>query len=134
MITKEKMRKEAIKRMKLFGICSKAIMALEQHNQVYISMENGVFPIKNDELNKEIKKFEQKYNTYVYHCIYTECEFGILYNLLYVSKYADEWQFELTDIQNGFPTARVINVTDPNLSESGAITVMPLYGGLRRVY
>lgn len=134
MITKEKMRKEAIKRMKMFGICSKAITALEQHDQVCISMENGVFPIKNDELNKEIKEFEQQHNTYVYHCIYTVGEFGIMYSLLYVSKYAEEWRSEIMAIQKGFPTARVINIDNPDLSDSGAIAVLPLFGGLRRIY
>lgn len=129
-----KQRNEAIKRMKALDMSQKAIEALEQHDQIAVSIADSVSFLIKDDIRDLIKKFEQKYNAYVYHCIYCETEFGILYNLLYVSKYEDEWKYELEALKNGVPTAYVINESFPDYSESGCIGIKPLFGGLRRTY
>lgn len=134
MMNRIKQRKEAIRRMKALGISKKAIEALEQRDQIAVSVAGNITFLMKDTIRDMIKIFEEKYNTYVYHCIYCETDFGILYNLLYVSKYEDEWEYEFEDLKNGVPTAYVINETVPYYSESGSIGVKSLFGALIRTY
>lgn len=134
MTNKMKQRKEAIIRMKALGISKKAIEALEQRDQIAVSVAGNITFTLKDEIRDTIKKFEQKNNAYVYHCIYCVTEFGILYNLLYVDKYEDEWEYELEDLKNGVPTAYVINESVPYYSESGSIGIKSLFGALMRIY
>lgn len=134
MITRKEMRNEAIKRMKVLGMNQKAIDELKRRDRIAVSIAGHLtFTIK-DEIRDKIKKFEQKYNAYVYHCIYCETEFGILYSLLYVDTYEDEWKYDLEDLKEGFPMAYVINETIPYMSERGSIGIKPLLGTLRRTY
>ncbi len=134
MTNKIKQRKEAIKRMKALGISKKAIEALEQRDQIAVSVAGNISFMIKDTIRDMIKQYEQKNNAYVYHCIYCETEFGILYNLLYVSKYEDDWEYDLEDLKNGVASARVINESAPDLSDSGDIGIKPLFGTLKRIY
>lgn len=69
MITRDKQRENAIIRMKMLDICPEAIEALEKHDQLAISVDGRVgFYIK-PEISKQIKEFEKKFNSYIYHCI-----------------------------------------------------------------
>lgn len=134
MITRDKQRENAIIRMKMLDICPEAIEALEKHDQLAISVDGHVgFYIK-PEISKQIKEFEKKFNSYIYHCIYSTCEFGIMYNLLYISKYENEWLPEMMGLQNGISTAHVLNESHPERSESGLIRIQPSLGGLIRIY
>lgn len=135
MMNRIKQRNEAIKRMKMLGMSQKVIDALKKSDQIAVSIAGNItFQIK-DEIRDMIKQYEQKNNAYVYHCIYCETEWDdILYNLLYVCKYEDDWKYELEDLKNGIVSARVINESVPYFSESGSIGVKPLCGALIRTY
>ena len=137
---RESMKAEAIKRMKKLGLLPIVIDGFDKLDDVYISEYQGSnFPavlysidmnISMDEY-KEVKEkidmFEESNEGLVYHVI--KDKYGWL-NFLYVSKYDDEWELDMEDLEDGYPIAYVMGLCN----EAGAIGIRKVHGGVERIY
>ena len=81
-----------------------------------------------------VEKFEQENEALVYHVIHQFTNIGELFNLLYVSKYTEEWEADMDDIGIGEVLAYVVNKDMPDCSEFGTIGIEPINGGVRRTW
>ena len=103
-MTKEQMRKEAAERMRMLGLLDEkeqsAIRDFEEEHKVYVSRPTnlgvmvGVLYEWSDEERKLIEKVENQFQILVYHVIRNVTNAGILYAMLSVSSYEEEWPAE----------------------------------------
>lgn len=129
---KIKQKQEAIERMKMLKIYSQAIKEFEKENVINVSEHGGILFWLDDEQQEMVKRFEEKYNTVVYHVIHNYTEFGELYSLLYVSQHEEEWDYDKDDIKHNIALCYVVNKDEENFSEFGSIGIRPQYGGVIR--
>ena len=110
---------ESKKRIELLGLEPRF------SEKLYISNRYMIREVKDGEMEliRAINNFEKDYNAYVYHIIYTESNFGNLYNMLYVSNNTEEWETDRKDLQNKECYAYVYNKSDEVCSEIGLIGV-----------
>ena len=131
-VTREMQKAEAIKRMKMLKVIPEAIKQFEKEDLVNCS-EGGALYWLDDEQKEMVAEFEQEYNGLVYMVIHDRTEFGELYNMLYVSKHKDEWEYDNEDLKDGYAYAYVKNVTCDDFSEIGSIAIANRWGGLVRI-
>ena len=124
---------EAVKRMKMLHIFPRAIQEFKS-GVINRSEEMGLLYWLNDEEKEMVKKFEEEWEGVVYHVIKTLSNIGLMYSLLYVSKYAKQWEMDQGDIQGGFVFAYVVNKDMPDCSEFGTIGIRPSFGGVIRTH
>ena len=124
---------EAIKRMKLIRIFDKTIDEFKEEGTISKSIRGGLYWIDNDD-EKRVQEFEEKYNADVYSIIENNTEFGKIQALFYVSKNVDEWNLDVEDLENGISNCYVYNLDCPEFSEFGAIGFRNVFGGLIREY
>jgi hypothetical protein len=129
---KAEMKAEALKRMKLLQMQETTMKEFMVHDIVKVS-ENGILFKMNDEQSRMIKEWEDKTGHVVYHVIHSLSNFGELYDLLFVSKFMDDWATEATYIKQGIVFAYDVNVDCPDCSEIGSIAVQAYRNGLIRV-
>ena len=110
---------ESKKRIELLGLEPRF------SEKLYISNRYMIREVKDGEMEliRAINNFEKDYNAYVYHIIYTESNFGNLYNMLYVSNNTEEWETDRKDLQNKECYAYVYNRSNEVCSEIGLIRV-----------
>ncbi len=130
---REEMKKEAINRMKTLKLHPNIIREFSNENKLNLSL-NGALCHLNDEQLARVQEFEQKYNALVYHVIYNHAPFGELLSFLYVSQYTYEWEYNQSDLQEGYPFVYVVNLTDETCSEFGHIGIQLCNGGVIRIY
>ncbi len=130
---KQKQRDEAIKRMKALGLHHNAIKEFKDYGKLNLSEGIGALYWLNDEQEKVVKEFEETTGNLVYHVIHNFTEFGELLSMLIVSKYAEEWDMDMDDIQNGVAFSYVKNLTNEHFSEYGGIGIRQNIGGLVRI-
>ena len=118
-VTREMQKSEAIKRMKALKVFPEAIAQFEFDDLVNCS-EGGILYWLDEEQKQMVTDFEQEYGGLVYMVIHNKTEFGELYNMLYVSKHADEWQYDNEDLKDGYAYAYVKNVTCDDFSRLAA--------------
>lgn len=131
---------EAIARMKILKMHKNTIKEFETEGKLNYSDPQGfLFWFEEDAASSipkkvfdELKSFEERTGYLVYHVIQSLTGIGTMWSLLYISKDADEWEFEKKDLENGFLYAYVYNSTYPELSEAGSIMVRPQFGGVVR--
>ena len=132
---KEKMKAEAIKRMKTLGIIDNAIEDFKE-DKVNIS-EPGIIPgalfFASESEEKIMREVEEKYNILIYTGIRSFTEFGELISFLYVSESEEEWDMDMADIELGYSTGYVYNKDDEYCSEFGGIEIRQINGGLVRI-
>lgn len=133
-MTREKMKKEAVKRMKMLRILPQTIKEFETDDVVNESEGIGALYWLNEDEEELVKEFEKEFGVVVYHVIHSFTEFGELYAFLYVSQYEEEWEYDNESLQEGFPLAYVVNKSHPDCSEFGSIGVRPSIGGLVRTF
>jgi hypothetical protein len=126
------MKDEALKRMRLLQMQDTTMKEFMVHNIVKVS-DNGILFPMNEEQSQMVKDWEDKTGYVVYHVIHSLSKFGELYELLFVSNIADEWQDEKLYMKQGIVFAYVVNVDCPDCSEIGSIAVQPHRNGLIRV-
>lgn len=85
------------------------------------------------ELLKKIREFEEETGSLVYAVTHEYTQFGELYDFLIISKYDEEWEDTLEEIQDKIAFAYVWNVDDDYCSEFGSIAVKSFGGGIARV-
>lgn len=140
-ITREEKVIECVKRMKLLNIFPQTVREFENEGVVNYSEYNmGILYWLTEDMKKEVKEFEEKYNAVVYHVIHNMTEFGELLTFLYVDENTDEWEREKHDLQERDPNgvyitiAYVRNLNDPDFSEFGTVGIKPILGGIKRMY
>lgn len=129
-----KQKEQAIERMKKLGIMEQPIKEFEDEDKLNLSEVAGYLYWLDDDEKEMVKKFEEENNALVYHIIKTNTNIGMLYNLLYVSEYVEEWDMDMDDLSEGQALAYVLNKTMPDCSEFGTIGIKPSVGGLIRTW
>ena len=130
---RNKQVEEAVNRMKMLHILPRAIQEFKS-GVINRSEEMGLLYWLDDEEKEMVKKFEEEREGVVYHVIKTLSNIGLMYSLLYVSKYAKQWEMDQGDIQGGFVFAYVVNKDMPDCSEFGTIGIRPSFGGVIRTH
>lgn len=125
---------EAIERMKKLKIMPQSIKEFEENGIIYLSGRESVLYQLNEEEQKMVDELEQNRNALVYHVIRSKTNFGLMYSLLYVSKYDEEWKMDKKDIEGGQAIAYVINMDIPGGAEIGSIGIQPLAGRVIRTW
>lgn len=131
-VTKEMQKNEAMKRMKILKIMAQPVKEFKENGKVNLSEGPGYLYWLNDEEQKMVDDFEEENGALVYHVIKTFYEDGVMYALLYVSKYPEEWSQDKEDLEDGYALSYVVNTFWPDCSEFGSIGVAPSIGGVRR--
>ena len=131
---------EALLRMKKLGLHENAIREFKEEGKLNISEGAKIFGVSvgvlywlTDNEQKMVDQFEKEYGGKVYHVIKTNTAFGLLYSMLYVSKYPEEWERDNEELEEGYQVAYVKNATDDFLSELGGIQIAPAFGGVVRI-
>ena len=133
MVTREVMKKEALNRMRKLNLISDCINAFKKDETVWSSQVMGTLFELSKEQQEWIDVFEKAYGGLVYHVIITPTEFGMCFNMLYVSKHMDEWEMDNKDLDILCPCVYVKNLDDEFCSEFGSIQVRSINGGLIRI-
>ena len=128
----EKQKEEALKRMKKLKLHPNVIKEFNSEGKLNKSVNGMLFWLEPEE-QAVVDKFQEEYGTLVYHVIKSETTFGLLLNLLYVSKEEEEWEMDNEDLNEGYAVAYIENLTDPMCSEIGSIGIIPRFGGLVRI-
>ena len=76
-----------------------------------------------------IKDFEIRYQAKVYHAI----KIDRTLNLLYISRYTEEWETERNQLANGTPIVYCINLDDNTKSKFQAIEIIGAYPGITKL-
>lgn len=94
-----------------------------------------LFYLDNKKEYEQMKKdFEERTGHLVYHAILTRTFFGLILDFLFVSKYKDDWEYELEENNGNFYVMSMANnLSDENMSDMGSIIVRPIIGGIERI-
>lgn len=131
---KKKQKQEALKRIKMLELHPNVARELEKESRLNASEHMGaLFWLKEGE-DEIIRDIEEKYGVFVYHCIRTYTQMGMLLSCLYVSSSEEEWEREYADLKENSPLAYVYNADYPDFSEFGGIGIRPMFGGVIREY
>lgn len=135
-MNKEKMKQEAVDRMKKIGIYDETIKQFDKQNLISESAPPlGACYWLNDEQRARVKTFEDRYNTLVYHVIHSYTEFGELETYLFVSDNEEEWQFDREGLKQNMCFSYVQNISNPDFSEFGSIGFeLTPAAGVKRVW
>lgn len=136
------MKAEAVWRMTTLGIIGNAIKEFKKTGRLNYServqigkTQAGIVYWLDEAMMKMVGDWQEESGNLVYHVIHTKTSVGELLDCLYVSKFPEEWKLDRADITNfGQMVSHTINMTAPELSESGYIGVMPACGGLIRTW
>ncbi|WP_370838075.1 hypothetical protein [Megasphaera sp.] len=142
-ITREAMKKEAERRIKMLNLHPNAVQEFIEEGRLNRSDRTrivspfgkqliGALFWLNDEEKQLVAQIEKEWDIYVYHMTHESFEFGECYDMLYVSRYSDEWEADRMDLKDGFPVVYVCNATAPDLSEFGHIGIKAVGGGIIR--
>lgn len=123
---------EAMKRIELLKV-HKDVLEDFKKGILHCSKEMGALFYLNEFEKKLVNEFEKVHNATVYHLILNNTSFGKLYSLLYVSKYIDEWTYDIDDLADYYPVVYVKNCDVEQFSEFGRIEIRPIFGGLIRI-
>lgn len=134
---KAQQKEEAIKRLQRLDIYKPYINGFKAKAQKVCFFENfaGFWVYQEPEIEAKMKEIEQEYGYIVYAITHEYTAFGECYDFLLVSKYDEEWDYELEQVQAGtfYAFAYVWNRTDEWCSELGTIGVKSYGGGITRV-
>lgn len=129
-------KKEAIKRMKEWGIFPQTIKQFENEGLISESAPpfGACFWIEDEQLDR-VREFEKEHDALVYHVIHSYTNIGEMEAYLYVSNYIDEWKYDHEDIKEGQQLCYVYNHDAPDCSEFGTIGIkLTPAAGLVRVW
>lgn len=126
-------KEEAKKRMQLLNLVPSSINKMME-GEIIMSDTMALLRELPEDIKEEIKKFEEQYDSFVYHVIHTNSSIGDMYSFLYISKYEEEWEMDIENIENEESYAYVFNKTAPDCSEIGLIGVRSAIGGLIRTF
>lgn len=127
------MKEYAIELMKLLKLHPNVIKEFKKENKLNRSETNlGLLYWLNEDEEKIVQKFEQENpDKMVYHLIKTHTkDFGIVYNLLYVTANPEEFEQAKIDLKDNLVLAYVTT----EYKECGLIQIKSINGGLVRTY
>ncbi|MBC1922976.1 hypothetical protein [Listeria grayi] len=130
---RQAMKKEATKRMEELHISPIMILEWEEKERVFIASDYPEDIVSADipVIEAQIQKIEEQ-GDLVYYGIFSITDFGVLLNLCYVSEADELWEEANRDIKNNCLFVYVANLTYPELSEYGTISVIQEAGQLKR--
>ena len=131
---KERQIAEGVKRMRKLRMLRQPIREFEKEGVLNLSENGGYLYWLEDSEREMVANFESENDATVYHVIKSFTNIGLMYALLYVSKYEEEWGMDMDDLAHGQALAYVVNVDMPDCSEFGIIGVVPAIGGVRRMW
>lgn len=131
---REKQKAQAIERMKKLDIMEQPVKEFEEEGKLNLSENGGLLYYLNEDEQKMVDDFEKENNGLVYHVIKSRTTIGLMYALLYVSEYLEEWKMDMEDLGAGQALAYVVNMDMPDCSEFGTIGIKPSIGGLIRTW
>lgn len=124
---------EIIQRMKLLHLHPNVIREFEKEQRLNKSESPlGLLYWLTDDEIKLVKKFEQEHQDLsVYHILksFTR-DYGIVYDLLYISKDEEKWKTDRENLTYGL----VMSYTVSAFAECGLIKIKSINGGLVREY
>lgn len=129
-----KQKAQAVERMKKLGIMEQPVKEFEDEGKLNLSENGGLLYYLNEDEQKMVDDFEKENNGLVYHVIKSRTTIGLMYALLYVSEYLEEWKMDMEDLEEGQVLAYVVNMDMPDCSEFGTIGIKPSVGGLIRTW
>ena len=129
-----KQKAQAVERMKKLGIMEQPVKEFEEEGKLNLSENGGLLYYLNEDEQKMVDDFEKENNGLVYHVIKSRTTIGLMYALLYVSEYLEEWKMDMEDLGEGQALAYVVNMDMPDCSEFGTIGIKPSVGGLIRTW
>lgn len=134
------MEKEAVRRLSLLGVMKEVKEAFKEGKIYYSERFNKQFPAtlyyldENEKYKKMVEEFEKKTGYVVYHVIKTSTTFGEILDLIFVSKYKEDWEYEFEENNGKFIVMSMANnLSDENMSDMGSIVVREAMGGLERI-
>jgi len=130
--TMEQKKIEALERMKTLKLYPNIIKEFEKENIVNMSENGGFLYWLNDEQKEIVSDFEAEHDALVYHVIHDFTGFGELLTFFYVSDDDEEWEYDRTDLKDGYACAYVKNLSDDMCSEFGSVCFRQQFGGLVR--
>ena len=122
--------------MERMGVSKRTMYAFRAtgHYAYYVSGSLVGQGMHSAELRAKVREFEARTGNLVYAATYDILSFGRTLNLLFVSKYEEDWE---QDIYGSGTEHRIyahcINLDHEELSESGGIIVKTENGMLRRI-
>ncbi len=131
--TKAEMIEEAVDRMKAFNLLGSVIKDFRK-GVLYLSEKGGLLYRLNDEARWLVAEYEERTGYVVFHVIKSHTDIGMMYFLLHVSSYKEEWEMDHEEMADGVHIAFVCNMECPYCSEAGYIAVKPQIGGLQIVF
>lgn len=131
---RDRQKQEAIRRMKALHMLEQPIKEFEKEDKLNISERCGILYWLNDDEKKMVEEFEKKNEGLVYHVIKSYTTIGLMYSLMYVSKYDEEWEMDINDIKEGMALCYVVNMNMRDCSEFGSIGIKPMTGGVVRTW
>ena len=130
-------KEKAIGTMHKLDIFELYIKEFEETQTVCLFEGFGGFYIENynePQLLEKIKEVESDYGIIVYAVTHELTEFGEIYDLLYISKYTEDWKYSIEkDGITYYVSAYAWNKSDDFCSEFGTIGVVSRGGGIARV-
>lgn len=151
---KEKMVKEAVERMQILDLLDlpeeSVIREFKEKGEVFVSRTMymgewvGVLYKLSDAERKLVEKIEREKKILVYHVIRNETSVGVMYAMLSVSGYKEDWRIERRGLENietgeAHPMAYVWNAGNKKkgltegCGEWGSICIIKGEGGLCRI-
>ena len=124
---------EALRIMKMLDLFPNVIREFKEENKLNKSeTRNGILYWLTDEEKKIVNQFQKEHEgTLVYHLILTKTiDFGILYDLLYVTENQEDWNLYKDYLKDDL----VLSYCVTPFPESGLIKVKKVNGGLVREY
>lgn len=134
----DRMKAEAVKRMKALRIMPNVIRDFENGTLNYSERQNAFFDgilywIDNvPEFRKAVDDYQKRTGSLVYHAQLSHTTMGDMLSLLYVSRDEAQWARDMADIREGYAYCYVCNMDCPDFSEHGTIGIKPKNGGVTR--
>lgn len=132
MTSLEKMKAEAIRRMRILRFHPMAIKDFEKYGQIGYSFHTFGFCFLREQEKDRIRQFEKEYGCLVYYVIDSYTAVGRLLSYLYVSSNEEEWAQDRKDLEECRPIVYVKNIDDRSLSGFSNIEIELRNGGVIR--
>lgn len=130
--SKEEMKKEAIERLRMLDVYNSVLNEFINEDKLNKSEgKDGILYWLDDDEQERVKEYEEKWNVLVYHVIKTyTIDFGLIYDLLYITNEKGFWEEERERLKNGLVLTHTISCFE----ESGDIMIKSINGGVVRVW
>lgn len=139
--TKDMMKREAVKRLKYFGVLKNVHEDFKNDDILYYSEKLGrgfegmlYWLHNNEKWYSKVKELEETYNITVYHVVYHKFAGMEILDCLYVGNDTGYWSIEWDYLKNGVVNIYGINLTIDSYSEFGTSEYKQVNGGLAKVW